>query len=224
MFEVPEMLGPNLHHSSPEPSCDFALQSTALVWSFWLPLDSYSTRPFLISIDSICFHEWDMLLIHQACLRHQAEKNMAETCWKTLAACFLLALLAKVQKAFIFGRLLQARVDNHSRNLGMKKVTTRRFFKTRGSLQTGPGYPPIIPGSKRPSSWSRCQPPKWPCKKNNSSSKKLANVFVSSRLTWTTVFLIQIHPVQVQWNKIIDHWGEFPSSTTLDRGSRWRLL
>ena len=145
-----------------------------------------------------------------------SRKNMAETCWKTLAACFMLALLAKVQKAFIFGRLLQARVDNHSRNLG--KMTTRRFFKTRGSLQTGPRYPPIIPGSKRPSSWSRCQPPKWPCKKSNSSSK-LANVFVSSRLTWTTVFLIQIHPVQVQWNKIIDHWGEFPSSTTLDRGS-----
>lgn len=39
----------------------------------------------------------------------------------------MLALLAKVQKAFIFGRLLQARVDNHSRNLGMKLLQDQGF-------------------------------------------------------------------------------------------------
>lgn len=82
---------------------------------------------------------------------------------------------------------------------------TRRFFKATCRLRLGDPGDPLTPQShvldpaiichnawsKRPSSWSRCQPPKWPARSHSSS--KPANVFVSSRLTWTTVFLIQIH-------------------------------
>ena len=155
-------------------------------------------------------------------MRHQAERTWLKHAG--YVSCTMLALLAKVQKAFIFGRLLQARVDNHSRNLGMKKWRPGRFFKTRGSLQTGPRYPPIIPGPRGQVHDHDANHQNDLAKKAIAVLNKLGNVFVSSRLTWTTVFLIQIHPVQVQWNKIIDHWGEFPLSTTIDREVRWRLL
>lgn len=81
-FEVPEMLGTKRSIDSIDPK--FASQLSRAFLRFcssidclglviWLPL--YSTRPFLIYIYIYIFHEWDMLLIHQACLRHQAERT-----------------------------------------------------------------------------------------------------------------------------------------------------
>lgn len=83
-FEVPEMLGTKRSIDSIDPK--FASQLSRAFLRFcssidclglviWLRVDSYATRPFLIYIYIYIFHEWDMLLIHQACLRHQAERT-----------------------------------------------------------------------------------------------------------------------------------------------------
>ena len=92
----------------------------------WLPLD-YSTRPFLISTGSM----FETHLYHL--LSHQAEPGKHTS--HLLKHANNTHLLAKVQKAFIFGRLLQARVDNHSRNLGIKWTWLVPLLQDKGTCR-----------------------------------------------------------------------------------------
>ena len=139
-----------------------------------------------------------MLLIHQACLRH-LRKNMLKhvnhaapcICWQrykrllSLAACSKLELtITAVTLGSNDPPLLQGKPADFV-------LVTRENPLTPQSHVLDPAIICHNAWSKRPSSWSRCQPPKWPARSHSSS--KPANVFVSSRLTWTTVFLIQIH-------------------------------
>lgn len=78
-LEVPEMrwtkrsIDPKFASQLSRAFLRFCSSIDCLGLVIWLRVDSYATRPFLIYI--YIFHEWDMLLIHQACLRHQAERT-----------------------------------------------------------------------------------------------------------------------------------------------------
>ena len=158
--------------------CITVLQSLLAILLFnRLPWSGHLAAPWFLFNPTIPhLYRFHMLpcirhaLIHQACLWDTKQKEHGWNMLVTLAApCWL--CWQRYKRLLSLAACSKLELTITAVTLGWKNDDPP-LLQDQGFPADWPTVPPNNPWSKRPSSWSRCQPPKWPCKKSNSSSKQ----------------------------------------------------